>query len=157
MGHVLADKMNAKDQATLVKRCFEGAARADLKVWTVTTDGTAVNFSTFEILVCKFFGNYESIISSFKNPKTKEDVFVILGPCQMIQLARNALADMGSFIDEDGNAKRWKHIEELQNIQEQEDLNLASKLSANHIKFHNHKTESESCRKNFELISGRCN
>ena len=57
----------------------------------------------------------------------------------MIKLARNALADMGSFIDEDGNVIRWKHIEKLQNIQAQEGLNLANKLSANHIKFHNHK------------------
>ena len=57
----------------------------------------------------------------------------------MIKLARNALADMASFIDEDGNVIRWKHIEELQNIQAQEGLNLANKLSANHIEFHNHK------------------
>jgi hypothetical protein len=42
---------------------------------------------------------------------------------------------MGSFIDGDGNIIRWKHIEELQNIQEQEGLNLANKLSSNHIQF----------------------
>ncbi len=115
--------MNAKDQATLVKKkCLEKAANASLKVWSVTADGTAVNINTFEILGCQFSGNYESIKSSFENPKTKEDVFVILDPCHMLKLARNALADMhmGSFIDGDGNIIRWKHIEELQNIQEQE-------------------------------------
>ena len=57
----------------------------------------------------------------------------------MLKLARNALADMGSFIDGDGNIIRWKHIEELQNIQEQEGLNLANKLSSNHIQFQSHK------------------
>ena len=38
----------------------------------------------------------------------------------MTKLARNALADMGSFVGEDAsNVITWKHIEELQNIQEQ--------------------------------------
>jgi type IV secretory pathway VirB4 component len=57
----------------------------------------------------------------------------------MLKLARNALAYMRSFIDGDGNIIRWKHIEELQNIQEQEGLNLANKLSSNHIQFQSHK------------------
>jgi hypothetical protein len=43
VGYFLADKMNAKDQATLVKKCLEKAANANLKVWSVTADGTAVN------------------------------------------------------------------------------------------------------------------
>ena len=139
VGYFLTDKMNAKDQATLVKKCLEKAANASLKVWSVTADGTAVNINTFEILGCQFSGNYESIKSSFENPATKEDVFVILDPCHMLKLARNALADKGSFIDGDGNIIRWKHIEELQNIQEQEGLNLANKLSSNHIQFQSHK------------------
>jgi hypothetical protein len=42
---------------------------------------------------------------------------------------------MGSFIDGDGNIIRWKHIEELQNVEEQEGLYLANKLSSNHIQF----------------------
>ena len=109
-------------------------------MWSVTAGGTAVNISTFEILGCKFSGNYESIKSSFKESKIKEYVFVILHPCHMIKLAWNALAELGSFIDEDGNVIRWKHIGQLQNIQEQIGLNLANKLSANHIKFsHDHK------------------
>ena len=88
-----------------MKKCLERAASANLEVWSVTADGTAVNISTFEILGCKFSSNCESIKSSFKNPKTNEDVFVILDPCHMTKLARNATADMGLFIDEDGNVQ----------------------------------------------------
>jgi hypothetical protein len=44
-----------------------------------------------------------------------------------------SILSMGSFIDGDGNIIRWKHIEELQNIQEQGGLNLANKLSSNHM------------------------
>ena len=113
MGYFFADKINAKDQATLVEKCLEKAENANLKVWSVTADGTAVNISTFKIVGCKFSVDYESIKSSFKNPKTKEDVFVTLDPCHMLKLAGNALADMGSFIDGDGNIIRWKHVEEL--------------------------------------------
>jgi hypothetical protein len=75
--------MNANDQATLVNKCLEKAANANLKVWSVTADGTAVNISTFEILGCQFSGNYESMKTSFKNPITNEDVFAILDPCHM--------------------------------------------------------------------------
>ena len=131
--------MNANDQATLVNKCLEKAANANLKVWSVTADGTAINISTFEILGCQFSGNYESMKISFKNPKTNEDVFAILDPCHMLKLARNALADMGSFTDGDDNIIRWAHIEELQNIQQKEVLNLANKLSSNHIQFQSHK------------------
>ena len=76
----------------------------------------------------------------YKNLITNEVVFTILNPCHMLKLARNALTDMGSFTDGDDNNNiiRWAHIEQLQNIR-QKGLNLANKLSSNHIQFRSHK------------------
>lgn len=53
----------------------------------------------------------------------------------MFKLARNALAGMGSFIDGSGNIIRREHMKELQNIQAQEGLILANKLSSNHKQY----------------------
>ncbi|CAB4005871.1 Hypothetical predicted protein [Paramuricea clavata] len=49
IGYFLIDKISAKDQAMLVSKSLEKAAKAGLKVWSVTADGTAVNLRTFEI------------------------------------------------------------------------------------------------------------
>ena len=41
--YFLIDKITAKDQANLLLQALELAAKADLKGWSVTADGTAVN------------------------------------------------------------------------------------------------------------------
>ena len=139
IGYFLVDKISAKDQATLVTQCLEKAAKAGLKLWSVTADGTAVNLCTFEILGCSFTGTYDEMQSSFPHPTTGEDVFAILDPSHMLKLARNALAQLGSFVDSEGNDIKWSHIEHLQNLQVKEGLNLANKLTTNHLKFEKHK------------------
>ncbi len=77
--------------------------------------------------------------TSIIHPTTGEEVFIILDPCHMLKLARNALAHLGTIVDAEGNAIRWQHIEELQKLQELEGLNLGNKLSSNHLKFQKHK------------------
>ena len=139
VGYFLVDKITAKDQAKLILKSLEKAANAGLKVWLVTADGTAVNLKTFELLGCKFAGTYDEFKTSFTHPSTGEEVFAICDPCHMLKLARNALAHLGSFIDSEGSRVHWHHIEELQKLQQQEGLNLANKLSQNHLRFENHK------------------
>jgi hypothetical protein len=136
IGYFLIDKISAKDQAMLVSKSLEKATKAGLKVWSVTADGTAVNLRTFEILGCKLSDTYDEMKTSFKHPTTGEDVYVNLDPCHMLKLARNAL---GYFVDGDGNEIKWHYIKELQQLQQQEGLNLANKLSMNHLKYENHK------------------
>ena len=133
IGYFLVDKISAKDQATLVTQCLEKAAKAGLKLWSVKADGTAVNLCTFEILGCSFTGTYDEMQSSFPHPTTGEDVFAILDPSHMLKLARNALAQLGSFVDSEGNDIKWSHIEHLQNLQVKEGLNLANKLTTNRL------------------------
>jgi hypothetical protein len=138
IGYFLVDKISAKDQAMLVSKSLEMAAKAGLKVWSVTADGTAVNLRTFEILGCKLSGTYDEMKTSFKHPKTGEDVYIILDPCHMLKLTRNALGHLGSFIECDGNPIKWHYIEELHELQQQEGLNLANKLSMNHLNYQKH-------------------
>ena len=139
IGYFLIDKITAKDQANLVLKALELAAKADLKVWSVTADGSAVNLKTFETLGCDFSGTYTEMKTSFSHPTTGENVYTICDPCHMLKLARNALADLGSFVDCEGRSVRWKDIKDLQNLQEKAGLNLGNKLSSNHLKFQKHK------------------
>lgn len=48
------------------------------------------------------------------------------------------LAQLGSFMDNEGNIIKWSHIEQLQNLQTEEGLNVADKLTTNHLKFEKH-------------------
>lgn len=139
IGYFLGNKTNAEIQSKLVSKALELAAEAGLKVWSITADGTAVNLKTFELLGCKFLANYDDMVTSFKHPTTGEEVFVILDPCHMLKLARNALEAHGSFVDGNGCSIEWQHIKELQNLQENQGLTLGNKLSSQHIQFQKHK------------------
>ena len=96
IGYFLGDKISAKDQAKLVSKLLEMAAKAGIKVWSVTADGTAylVNLRTFEILGCSFNGSYNEMTTSIIHPTTGEEVFIILDPRHMLKLARNALGPL---------------------------------------------------------------
>ncbi|CAB4038383.1 THAP domain-containing 9, partial, partial [Paramuricea clavata] len=139
IGYFLADKMNAKTQAQLVRMALEKAADAGLRVWSITAHGTSVNVSTFTQLGCIFGTTYDSMVTMFKHPSRNYNVYVILDPCHMLKLARNALASLGSFYDSDGGEIQWKFFHLPHNLQEDEGLNLGNKFSAQHLQFQKHK------------------
>ena len=139
IGNFLTDKISSTHQTQLIKMALEMAAEAGLKVWSVTADGTAVNLSTFQQLGCKFGSSYDTIISKFKHPTAAEDVFVIADPCHMLKLSRNALAHLGTIIDNEGEKIQWEHFQQLHILQEQKGLKMGNKITANHIKFEKHK------------------
>ena len=129
IGYFLADKMSAKTQAQLVKIALRMSAEAGLRVWSVTSDGTTVNLSMFRELGCKFTTSLETMITKFKHPTENYFVYAILDPCHMLKLARNALGHLGSFLDYDKTVIRWSFFSSLNNIQENEGLKLANRLS----------------------------
>ena len=103
VGYFLSGKMNADIQSQLLRMALEKAAEAGLQVWSVTADGTSVNISTFIKLGCNFSTSYDSMVTKFKHPSRDHHVYVILDPCHMLKLARNALASLVSFIDGNGD------------------------------------------------------
>ena len=141
IGYFLGDKISANVQAQLVSTALEMAAESGLRVWSITADGTSVNLSTFRQLGCKFETTYKSMVTKFKHPTQEYDVFVILDPCHMLKLARNALASLSSFTDTDSNGEKvkWIFFQNLNSIQEEEGLKLGNKLSSQHLQFEKHK------------------
>ena len=57
----------------------------------------------------------------------------------MLKLARNALADLKSFIDSENNLISWKFLSSLHTIQETEGFRMANKLSKKHLQFEKNK------------------
>lgn len=76
------------------------ATEAGLKMWSITANGTSVNMSTFEQLVCQFGSTYKTFKTKFPHLTTGKDVFVIANPCYMLKLAVNALAFLGTITDD---------------------------------------------------------
>ena len=139
VGYFLTDKMTGKMQAKLVKEALIMAAAAGLHVYSVTADGTAVNFTMFSELGCKFTSSYETMVTKFKHPTQDYFVHAVLDPCHMLKLARNALAHLGSIVDCENNIIKWKLFSSLNEIQECEGFHLANKFSSRHLQFQKHK------------------
>ena len=125
--------MSANAQAQLVKLAVTKTAEAGLRVWSVTADGTSVNLSTFRQLGCTFGTTYEAMITKFKHPTQDYFVHVILDPCHMLKLARNALAKLSTFSDSNGGKVNWAYFQNLYAIQEKDCVKLGNKLSTQHM------------------------
>ena len=131
--------MSGKTQAELANMALSLAAEAGLRVWSITTDGTAVNLTMFRQLGCTFTTSYNTIITKFKHPTQKYYIYAILDPCHMLKLARNALHHLKSFVDGKKNSIKWEFFESLTTLQESEGFTLGNKLTPKHIQFLRHK------------------
>jgi hypothetical protein len=114
IGYFLADKMTSKAQAKLVKVALEMAAEAGLCVWSITTGSISVNIKTFFELGCDFITTYDTMVTKFKHPIEDYYVYVMLDPCHMLKLARNALGTLKCFSDEEGNIIQWNFFQSLE-------------------------------------------
>lgn len=79
------------------------------------------------------------MFSKFKHSTQDYFVHVILDPCHMLKLARNALATLSTFSDNNNGQIKWAFFQNLNTIQEKEGLKLGNRLSTQHMKFEKHK------------------
>ncbi len=57
----------------------------------------------------------------------------------MLKLARNALATLSTFSDNNNGQIKWAFFQNLNTTQEKEGLRLGNRLSTQHMKFEKHK------------------
>ena len=138
-GYFLTNKCDSETQASLIKTCLMLCADNQLRVWSVTCDGTSANISTLRILGCNFTNDFQSMNVKFKHPTRDYFVYSTLDACHMLKLARNALGDIGSFKSPDGKLITWKNIKDLHVLQTNEGFNLANKIHVDHINWHKNK------------------
>ena len=66
-------------------------------------------------------------------------MYVIPDPSHMLKLAKNALCDLEVLKDCDRKYIKWSYIKALYEMQEEEGLKFANKISIKHIYFQRHK------------------
>jgi hypothetical protein len=138
-GYFLTDTLPGTCVSELIKTALHLCKKNDLRVHALTADGHASNVKAFEVLGCNFnVDNPDEIVSYFTHPDCDDKIYVILDPCHMLKLARNALGKFRKFkcgqevID-------WNYIVLLNSYQEQLGLKFANKLSKTHVQYHNNK------------------
>lgn len=79
------------------------------------------------------------MVTKFKHPSKNYSVYIILDPCHMLKLARNAVGSIGSLFDNNDGKIQWAYFHNLHNLQEAEGLKLANKFSSQHLQYEKHK------------------
>jgi hypothetical protein len=124
----------ASEKANLILECLRCIGQCDnIKVSSLTFDGTATNFSVATQLGARLL--YTELKPWFLHPVTNERVHIILDPCHMVKLIRNTLADWHILVDEDGRKIKWEFFKTLVDLQQTEGLHAANKLTQRHINF----------------------
>lgn len=90
---------------------------------SVTCDGASVNLT-----MCKHLGvNFTmdpAMKPYFEHGRTRENVYVLPDPCQMLKLGRNTVGDLNSLYDEDEQTISFRYIQNHHNVQTAEGLSL---------------------------------
>lgn len=137
VAYFLISAIGASEKANLVKGCCTMLHECGVKIISLTFDGAATNMSMASILGANL--TLPSLKPCFPHPITKDNIFIILDPCHMLKLVRNALADTGPFFDDNNRIISWQLFSNLVNLQEQQGLHLANKLRRRHVQFSNEK------------------
>ena len=138
-GYVLYQSITLSNISHLVQKVLEISSLHDLNIYSVTYDGARANVDAMRFLGCEFGTKLPDIVGSCSCDFFDHKLFFIADACHMLKLARNALADLKVFIDNDGKAIKWDHISCLQKLQEDEGLKFGNKLSKSHLDFQRHK------------------
>lgn len=117
--------LKAIQQKELVTECIERLHECGVRVRCITCDGTSANISTLELL-----GASIPNIPWFE--KYGSRIYTCLDVAHMIKLARNCIATT-PFTSPNGKIS-WSYFQALFDIQSNEGLRLANKITAAHIK-----------------------
>jgi len=125
--------------AELINTALILTVEAKINVRSLTCDGDNANCSALKELGCKIFVNkFDDIKNDFPHPILPYNVRILLDPCHMLKLARNALAEYKIFNSTNGTIE-WDYIVSLHNIQCQLTFKLKNKLSTQCINWHQNK------------------
>lgn len=132
--------LSGKERANLLKQCLIVLHENNIKIISVTTDGTSVNISMFEQLGAILFTNsVKNIIPFFLHPVTNEQIYIFIDAVHMIKLIRNCLGNKKILYNHEGEAIRWSYLEQLVALQEDEGLHAATKIRRRHLQWQKEK------------------
>lgn len=131
------DGVNGEQRANLVTQCLKLLHNTGVKVVSLTCDGCPANINMLRQLGCCF--DPDNMKTHFEHPETGLNIYAFLDPAHMLKFVRNAFQFYELFVDKENRNIKWKHLENLHNLQEKEHLHLANKLGKEHIEFEKNK------------------
>ena len=129
--------LRAESQQVLVEHALRALYDRGIRVVTLTMDGHASNMSMCARLGCqlKLTGD---LCTFFPHPTTGQPVYVMMDTCHMLKLTRNMFQVYSPLMSHDGFIS-WSVIERLNDIQKEEGLRAANKITDKHVYFQNQK------------------
>lgn len=138
LAYFFIDSIKADMKANLIKIALEKCHKIGVQIHSVTFDGCKSNIATMKNLGC-VLDDFKNLKTDFKHPSADYNVVVFLDACHMIKLIRNNFESKKVIYTADDDEKpiRWRFLSELYNLQEENYLHLANKLSHRHVHFKN--------------------
>ena len=135
--YFLTKGVRAEGQKQLLLHALAMLADRHISVLTVVMDGHGTNVGMCGLLGGRFRQNGSGAIqTSFRDPNTAKEIFLMFDACHMLKLIRNMLHHCKCVKSPDGTVC-WKYITMLHELQEQDGLRLANRLTGSHIDFDN--------------------
>jgi hypothetical protein len=132
IAYFLIDGMTGAEKANIVSEALQKLYEVGVVVPSITCDGPASHLAMFKQLGVDLMST--PLQPSFPHPSDPvSKVHVLLDPCHMLKLLRNAWADAGIFKNSEGKSIEWRFVEELHKRQEKEGFHLANKLRSAHL------------------------
>lgn len=141
LGYFLIDGLNGSERANLLTKCLEQIKETGANVFSLTFDGAPVNLSMCSSLGANFNYYQETFKPWFINPATGDKIWTFWDPCHMTKLVRNTLGDKKVLSHISGNQIKWEFIEYLHELQENEGLHMATKITKKHINFQDNRMQ----------------
>lgn len=100
VAYFFIESLNTMQRKELLLQIIEKVTACGVRIANITFDGFAANVPMCEMLGANLDVSSTSFRPFFKNPSNDDDdIFVILDPCHMEKLTRNALASKKIFFD----------------------------------------------------------
>ena len=136
LAYFFVDSIKADLKANLIKMALEKCNKIGVQIRSVTFDGCKSNIATMKNLGC-VLDDLQNLKTDFKHPSADYNVVVFLDACHMLKLMRNTFESKKVIYTTDEKSIRWQYLSELYNLQEENSLHLANKLSHRHVHFKN--------------------
>lgn len=151
--------LTAGQRKDLLLEIIKAITECGVIITNLTFDGYAAN-----IPMCQMLGANLNIYSPdirpfFTNPYNDREIYIIMDPCHMEKLARNALAANQAFYDGDNGKIEWRYIVSLYEFSKHNYFPM-HKLSKKHIQWDRNQmnvrisaqTLSESVAKSMQIL-----
>lgn len=159
VAYFFINSLNAEQRKNLLLEIIKAVTKCGVIITNLTFDGYAANIPMCQSLGANLDLFSPNIRTYFTNPYNGLKIHIIMDPCHMEKLARNALASKEIFYDGTNEKIEWKYIVKLYEFSKQTYFPM-HKLSKKHIQWDRNQmnvrlsvqTLSESVAKSLEIL-----